>query len=256
MKTNQMMEVNIGGFTLPIGHKTQMGSLNALWAYGNGLRKAKGLSELRLDNYLSSPDTIEFLLAVEKRYGTGYSKSLESRELEIPIDTGDSNLSPKQSLTIEYDRKTGHAKIIGGELSIIKTKRGKYGGTWAHLQVLTHAAGKLNADFLVEIIHVFLNDKILGWRDIGGDNYISLNIAIDKFLPGREAKSSNMGIYINTAKLLKAKILGDEGNWNNATPASVGWVKGRVGRATSVTTISQLILQSFFVNRTVVVGFV
>ena len=82
MKTNQMMEVNIGGFTLPIGHKTQMGSLNALWAYGNGLRNAKGLSEIRLDNYLSSPDTIEFLLAVEKRYGTGYSKSLESRELE------------------------------------------------------------------------------------------------------------------------------------------------------------------------------
>ena len=141
MKTNQMMEVNIGGFTLPIGHKTQMGSLNALWAYGNGLRKAKGLSELRLDNYLSSPDTIEFLLAVEKRYGTGYSKSLESSELEIPIDTGDSNLSPKHSLTIEYDRKTGHAKVVGGELSIIKTKRGKYGGTWAHLQVLTHAAG-------------------------------------------------------------------------------------------------------------------
>ncbi len=34
MKTNQMMEVSIGGFTLPIGHKTQMGSLNALWSYG------------------------------------------------------------------------------------------------------------------------------------------------------------------------------------------------------------------------------
>ncbi|MFK5970781.1 MAG: hypothetical protein QM487_11770 [Candidatus Marithrix sp.] len=34
MKTNQMMEVNIGGFTLPIGHKTQMGSLNTLWSYG------------------------------------------------------------------------------------------------------------------------------------------------------------------------------------------------------------------------------
>jgi hypothetical protein len=177
-----------------------------------------GLSELRLDNYLSSPDTIEFLLAVEKRYGTGYSKYLESRELENPINTDDSDLLPQQSLTIEYDRKTGHAKIIGGELSIIKTKRGKYGGTWAHLQVLTHAAGKLNADFLVEIIHVFLNEKILGWRDIGGDNYISLNIAIDKFLPGREATNSNMGIYINTAKLLKAKILGDDGNWNSATP--------------------------------------
>jgi len=221
MKTNKMMEVNIGGFTLPIGHKTQMGSLNALWAYGNGLRKAKGLNELQLDNYLRSPDTIEFLLAVEKRYGTGISKCVESTYLGEPMNTGDSDLSPKQGLTIEYNKKTGYAKVVGGELSIIKTKRGKYGGTWAHLQVLTHAAGKLNADFLVEIIHVFLNDKILGWRDIGGDNYISLNIAIDKFLPGREAKSSNMGIYINTAKLLKAKILGDEGNWNNATPVQL-----------------------------------
>jgi len=174
-------------------------------------------------------------LAVEKRYGTDISKCVESTQLENSINTdnsnspesgelensmntGDSDLPPKQELTIEYNRETGLAKVVGGELSIIKTKRGKYGGTWAHLQVLTHAAGKLSADFLVEIIHVFLNDKILGWRDIGGDNYISLNIAIDKFLPGREAKNSNMGIYINTAKLLKAKILGDEGNWNNATP--------------------------------------
>jgi len=213
-----MMEVNIGGFTLPIGHKTQMGSLNALWAYGNGLRKAKGLKELDMKDYLRSPDTIEFLLAVEKRYGTGISKCGDSPQLEYPIDTDSSELLPKQDLTIEYDRKTGRAKIIGGELSIIKTKRGKYGGTWAHLQVLTHAAGKLSADFLVEIIHVFLNDKILGWRDIGGDNYISLNIAIDNFLPGREATNSNMGIYINTAKLLKAKILGDDGKWNSATP--------------------------------------
>ena len=218
MKTNQMMEVSIGGFTLPIGHKTQMGSLNALWAYGNGLRKAKGLNELDMRNYLRSPDTIEFLLAVEKRYGMGISKCVESTQLENPINTDSSELLPKQDLTIEYDRKTGYAKVIGGELSIIKTKRGKYGGTWAHLQVLTHAAGKLSADFLVEIIHVFLNDKILGWRDIGGDNYISLNIAIDKFLPGREATNSNMGIYINTAKLLKAKILGDDGKWNSATP--------------------------------------
>ncbi len=178
----------------------------------------KGLSELQLDNYLRSPETLEFLLAVEKRYGTGISKYVDSTELENSINTDDYELLPKQGLTIEYDRKTGRAKIIGGELSIIKTKRGKYGGTWAHLQVLTHAAGKLSADFLVEIIHVFLNDKILGWRDIGGDNYISLNIAIDKFLPGREATNSNMGIYINTAKLLKAKILGDDGKWNSATP--------------------------------------
>ncbi|MCK5718541.1 MAG: KilA-N domain-containing protein [Thiomargarita sp.] len=221
MKTNQMMEVNIGGFTLPIGHKTQMGSLNALWAYGNRLRKAKGLSELDMKDYLRSPDTIEFLLAVEKRYGTGISKCGDSPQLENSIDTADSDLSPKQNLTIEYDRKTGRAKIIGGKLSIIKTKRGKYGGTWAHLQVLTHAAGKLSADFLVEIIHVFLNDKILGWRDIGGDNYISLNIAIDNFLPGREATNSNMGIYINTAKLLKAKILGNGGNWNSSTPVQL-----------------------------------
>jgi len=172
-------------------------------------------------HYLRSPDTIEFLVAVEKRYGTGISKCADSAQLENPTNTDSSEPLTKQDLTIEYNRKTGLAKVVGGELSIIKTKRGKYGGTWAHLQVLTHAAGKLSADFLVEIIHVFLNDKILGWRDIGGDNYISLNIAIDNFLPGREATNSNMGIYINTAKLLKAKILGDDGKWNTATPVQL-----------------------------------
>ncbi len=30
-----------------------------------------------------------------------------------------------------------------------------------------------------------------------------------------------MGIYINTAKLLKAKILSDNDNWNSATPAQL-----------------------------------
>ncbi len=39
-------------------------------------------------------------LAVEKRYGTGYSKYLESSELENPTNTDSSELLPKQDLTI------------------------------------------------------------------------------------------------------------------------------------------------------------
>ena len=180
--------------------------MNELWAYGNGLRKAKGLNELGMSDYLRSPSTVEFLLAVEKRYGAmGLAKSGESPDY------------PKSNLTIDYNRKTGLAKIAGGELSILKTKRGKYGGTWCHLQVLVHAAGKLDADFMVEIIDVFINNKILEWRDISGDEFKALNKTIDSHLPGREGKKSNTGIYINIAKMLNLKILGEKGNWNDAS---------------------------------------
>ena len=40
-------------------------------------------------------------------------------------------------------------------------------------------------------------------RDKGGDNFKRLNAAIDKYLPGREGKASNKGLYINAAKKIR-----------------------------------------------------
>ena len=66
MKTNQMMSVDIGGFRLDIEHKTGLGNLTSLWAYGNSLRVARGKAALDLDNYLRQPETVEYLIETER----------------------------------------------------------------------------------------------------------------------------------------------------------------------------------------------
>lgn len=197
MKTNQLMQVTIGQYTQPIEHKTMMGHLNALWDYGNGLRALKGLTPLNQNDWLSSQQTRELLLALNRKFNT------ENQVLENPIFETDSR---------------GRTKIsnITKNNPFIKTKRGTGGGTWVHLYLLLDAAAWLDADFKLELYDTFINNKILQWREDGGDEFINLNIAIDAYLPEREGKE-NTGIFIQVAKQLKAKILSPEDTWNTAS---------------------------------------
>ena len=197
MKTNQLMQVTIGQYTQPIEHKTMMGHLNALWDYGNGLRALKGLAPLDQKDWLRSPQTRELFLALQRKHGT---------QDVIGV------MPP-----LEKDEK-GRTKIsdITKDNPFIKTKRGTGGGTWVHLYLLLDAASWLDADFKLELYDTFINNKILQWREDGGDEFINLNIAIDAYLPEREGKD-NTGIFIQVAKQLKAKILSSEDTWNTAS---------------------------------------
>lgn len=197
MKTNQLMQVTIGQYTQPIEHKTMMGHLNALWGYGNGLRALKGLTPLNQNDWLSSQQTRELLLALNRKFNT------ENQVLDNPIFETDSR---------------GRTKIsdITKNNPFIRTKRGTGGGTWVHLYLLLDAAAWLDADFKLELYDTFINNKILQWREDGGDEFINLNIAIDAYLPEREGKE-NTGIFIQVAKQLKAKILSPEDTWNTAS---------------------------------------
>jgi hypothetical protein len=87
---------------------------------------------------------------------------------------------------------------------VIKTKRGRGGGTWGHLYIMLDLATTLDADFKVLVFETFVKSKILEWRDIGGDNYILLNKAIDQ-LADRKGKN-NHGVYIQIAKQLREKL--------------------------------------------------
>lgn len=197
MKTNQLMQVTIGQYTQPIEHKTMMGHLNALWDYGNGLRALKGLTPLNQNDWLSSQQTRELLLALNRKFNTGNAIS------EDPIFETDSR---------------GRTKIseITKNNPFIRTKRGTGGGTWVHLYLLLDAAAWLDADFKLELYDTFINNKILQWREDGGDEFINLNMAIDAYLPEREDKD-NTGIFIQVAKQLKAKILSPDDTWNTAS---------------------------------------
>ena len=194
MKTNQLMHVTIGNYTQPIEHLTMMGSLNHLWEYGNSLRAAKGLNGKDLQEFMRSSDTVEFIEALERKYGQ-------------KLKTG---ILPD----LKIDQKGRTIGTIQSEF--VKTKRGKGGGTWAHLMILLRAAAYLDKDFEVEVYDTFINNKILQWRDDSGDQFIALNVAIDAYLPDRQGKD-NKGVFVQVAKRLKAKILQDGVEWNNAS---------------------------------------
>lgn len=191
MKTNQLMQVAIAEHILPIEHKTMMGSLTDVWKIGNAYRTKRGLPELDLNNWLRSPETLEYVRVVEQDLNV---KCVDSTPLEI--------------------RKSALVKNLTSPL--ITTKRGKGGGTWAHLYILLDAAARLDPNFKHQMYKTFVEGRILQWREDGGDEFINLNIAIDAYLPERDGKD-NTGIFIQVAKQLKAKILNPEDTWNTAS---------------------------------------
>lgn len=101
-------------------------------------------------------------------------------------------------------------------LSYVKGK-GNNKTTMAHISLLIYAAEYLSPQFHAEVIKTFVQDRLLEYRDESGDEYSIVNHYVDLYLPGREGKDSNKGIYINIAKALKAKINPNNGDWNKAT---------------------------------------
>lgn len=191
MKTNQVMRVTIGEHTLPIGHKNMMGSLTEVWKIGNAYRTKRGLPELDLNNWLRSPETLEYVRVVEEDLNV---KCVDSTPLEI--------------------RNSALVKNLTSPL--ITSKRGKGGGTWAHLYILLDAAARLDPQFKHKMYKTFVEGKLLQWRDDGGDEFINLNIAIDAYLPERDGMD-NVNVFIYVAKQLKAKILSPYDTWNTAS---------------------------------------
>ncbi len=188
MTTNQMMTIQIGkDYTVKIGHLTKMGSLNDVLKIGNEYRKEKGYKEIGLDEYLRRAETWEFIIEVEKKYG-------KTANREIPV--------------LERDEKN---RIIYSSLikqfSVIKSQRGgkpENRGVWANLQIMLDLAIYLSPTLRLEMIEIFINSKILFWRDIGGDNFKEFNQIIDT-LPDRVGKN-NTGIYIQVATQIRKKL--------------------------------------------------
>lgn len=232
MKTNQLMQVCIGDFKLPIEHLSMMGSLTELWNYGNSIRLRKGLGSLDLKNYLRERETLEFINVVERytdasdsgKIKLGAAPDLElspqknTGAAQIPTGSEDSKCVNPTHFGVVERQHIGTYKIENfSNLKCIKTKRGKTGGTWAHLYILLDAASQLDAEFKFQIYHTFVTNKILQWRDESGDQFKAINLAVDAYLPGREGKDSNKGIYINISNMLKSKINPTLESWNVAS---------------------------------------
>jgi len=189
MKTNQMMHVDLGGFRLDIEHKTGLGNLTSLWAYGNELRVKAGKSPLGLENYLRTPEICEYIVEIERFLQNavdfkGESSLVVNTGLEPLENSTSTEISARESkdrdnLSIEYSARGDTAKVVGGKLTCLKTKRGRYAGTWANIYILIDAAMKLDPAFKVRVVDTFIKGKILEYRDQSGDGYKALCAVMD-----------------------------------------------------------------------------
>ncbi|HHB91677.1 MAG TPA: DNA-binding protein [Thioploca sp.] len=215
MNTNQIMTVKIGNFgVLEIGHKTMMGKVSQVLEMGNRNRKAKNLEPIPLKEILRKQDLWEFIISRHTQLLRN-SNCGESPHLKNSHFNNDFNPDKLNFITIQSDYgklkefKTAEGKIQYGELikqfsNLIQSKKGKYGGTWAELYILLKIASMLDKDLEVEIYRVFIEENLLSLRDIGGDYYKELNMAINT-LPDRKDKN-NHGIYIQIAKQFREKL--------------------------------------------------
>ena len=116
MQTNQTMTVHFGHHAFNIEHLTKMGNLTQLWAIGNGYRKAKGLKERKLEHYLTMPETLELVRAIE---------------MDMGID-------------VNHNKTTKKGRVDTIKSPLVITKRGRYGCTFAHVEILMDAAKRLD----------------------------------------------------------------------------------------------------------------
>ena len=218
MQTNQTMTVTIGHNVFNIDHKTMMGNLNQFWDCGNAYRIEKGLPAKHLEHWVRSAETAEYVAVLEREF-----KSVAATDYKNDGSGEILNLPSRQ--IIAGGRL---AESITKTSTLFKTKRGKGGGTWAHLYILLDAATFLDPDFKFQVYKTFVEGKLLQHRDESGDRYKPFNMAIDQ-LPDRVGKD-NQWLYKHAANLLAERIglpavsempVDDKGKplnrWNSAT---------------------------------------
>jgi hypothetical protein len=80
--------------------------------------------------------------------------------------------------------------------------------TMGHLYLMVYVAQHISDRFATKVIKVFVNDQILKLRDDGGNDFKTLNKAIDTMGDRIKGKRNN-GLYIQVSKRLRDKIFGE-----------------------------------------------
>jgi hypothetical protein len=193
MNTNQMMTIQIGkNYTVQIGHLTQIGKLNDVLEIGNIYREKRGLRKVELQDWLRLESTWEYI-------------AVRSKTKEIP-NYFKSAVAPELDFTLIKDiyNKVDYPQMMKKYKNVIFSKRGKYGGTWADLRIMLDLANYLDPVLKDEMYEIFINKKILFWRDLGGDSFKEFNKIVDT-LPDRVGQK-NRGIYIQVATKIRKKL--------------------------------------------------
>lgn len=184
MKTNQVMKRNLNG--LEVQQRTKDGMFNATvflrqWNTATGKDK-------RLDNFLASDNTREFILALVK--------DIESENADKTIEISDSQLTVNQQILIPL--KSRELEVIDNQSlpdpqkvdfktpkTVMVTATGKYGGTWMHPLLFIDLCMWLDADFKYQALK-FVQDAMIHYRNMAGEVYKELSAAVASITPAAD----------------------------------------------------------------------
>lgn len=177
MKTPQIMQRDLNGFSVRQNHKTGMFNANDLLdAYKNFNPK----SNKKIEKYLGTKTTKEYVNVILSRE--------ESQNTNYPQNGG---FKKDDDLAIENLN------------DVIITKRGRHGGTWMHPYLFLDFAMWLSPEFKFECMK-WLHDKLIQFRDQVGDTYVNVSNAL-KLYAGRELRHIE---YIREANMINELVFG------------------------------------------------
>jgi hypothetical protein len=145
------------------------------------------------------------------------SNSGEQKRLQNYLD----NQATKDTETAILKEIQNNSNESEFENGVIKTKRGKNGGTWMHPYLFIDFGMWLSADFKVTVIKWFY-DNLIQLRNEAGDSFKDVNKAlIDKYPNKAHFQFANEANMIN--KLVFGKA--DKGQRNEATERQLALLK-------------------------------
>lgn len=178
------MDVTIGGHPVRVEHKTGLVDVNDLLKVGNLLRASKQLLPMTITRIRRNKDLMSFSEAVQRQIENGHYQYFD-----VPAEL------------------------------IFATGKGAGSTTKAFLPVAIKIAALMDSDFEAEVYRVFIEEKILHYRDESGEEFKALNLIIDTHLPGRDGQD-NRGVYITVATQIREKIFPGV-VWDTATNGNI-----------------------------------
>ncbi len=167
--------------------------------------KDKERSDYIIQNWIRNRDTIEFL---------GLWESVNNPQFKSIEFDGFKNKAGSNSFSLTPKRWVQATKAIG-----IRTKRGRYGGTYAHKDIAFEFASWISAEFKLFLIKEFqrlkqqeIEREKLGWdlkRNLAAVNYRIHTDAVKEYLiPPKVTKKQASITYASEADILNKALFG------------------------------------------------
>lgn len=92
------------------------------------------------------------------------------------------------------------------ESEIVQVRgRGRNAATWAHIDLIISAMSYLDPAAEAKVVHEFVRNRILAWRDESGELFKDLNAAVALSAESVLGKPAHQGHYVTLARIIRGR---------------------------------------------------